>query len=550
MYTGFYGLTEKPFALAPDPHYLFMGRTQRDALATLIYGIEEGAGFIEVIGEVGAGKTTLCRTLLEHIGSDAEVAYIFNPSPSEVELLSAINRELGLPAGARTRTELIEELNKFLLEKNSQGRRVLLVIDEAQNLDVSVLEQIRLLSNLETEREKLIQILLIGQPELEQNLHRSDLRQLRQRITVRWSLQPLSRAEVAQYLEHRLRVAGARDVRIFSPGAVRTLSRLSRGIPRLINAIADRALLAGYAAELHTIDARTVRRVARELPASEAMPWFAIHSRRIAAAAALVVGGMLAGLGASALISGSGARAELDAARLAALTQANAAPEVSAPVKPEPRSLPEQLMAMTPDASAGRALDTLLDVWGHENEVEGELAPNRFPETVRELSKLLVHSTRTRKAQLMQLDMPAILELAPAEGELRYAALMGLYEDGYAVVAIGDSWFVLPDEGLDKIWTGRTFFVWNNFESLPSMQRGMRGTAVRWVQARLTDLGYMSPGDASGDFDEQTESAIRRFQMAHALRTTGEIGAATLIALYQELDYDTPRLMVRGGGAS
>ena len=218
MYTGFFGLREKPFSLAPDPRYLFLSASHREALAHLLYGIEEGEGFIEVIGQVGTGKTTLCRTLLDRIGSDAEIAYIFNPSPSEVELLAAINREFGLPTAVRTRTDLLDALNQFLVEKNANGRRVLLVIDEAQNLDPAVLEQVRLLSNLETDRAKLLQIVLIGQPELEENLSRSDLRQLRQRITVRWSLRPLSRAEVAEYVEHRLRVAGLADPRLFTSG--------------------------------------------------------------------------------------------------------------------------------------------------------------------------------------------------------------------------------------------------------------------------------------------------------------------------------------------
>ncbi len=188
MYTEFFGLDERPFALAPDPKYMFMGRSHREAFAHLVYGIEQGEGFIEVIGQVGTGKTTLCRTLLARLGSDLELAYIFNPSQTEIELLSSINREFGLRARGATRGELIDELNFFLLEKYSAGRQVLLVIDEAQNLGPAVLEQIRLLSNLETENGKLIQIVLIGQPELDENLRRGDLRQLRQRISVRWQL--------------------------------------------------------------------------------------------------------------------------------------------------------------------------------------------------------------------------------------------------------------------------------------------------------------------------------------------------------------------------
>ena len=300
MYTGFYGLREKPFSLAPDPRFLFLSASHREALAHLLYGIEEGEGFIEVIGQVGTGKTTLCRTLLGRIGQDAEIAYIFNPSPSELELLSAINREFGLPTAVRTRTELLDSLNHFLLEKNAAGRRVLLVIDEAQNLDPAVLEQVRLLSNLETDRAKLLQIVLIGQPELEENLARSDLRQLRQRITVRWSLRPLSRSEVGEYLEHRLRVAGCADPQLFTPGAVRALTRISRGVPRLINAVADRALLAAYTEGSRKVDAKYVRRASRELPATELSGFRELTGLRIGIALGLVAAGLVFGLAVTA----------------------------------------------------------------------------------------------------------------------------------------------------------------------------------------------------------------------------------------------------------
>ena len=246
MYTGFYGLREKPFSLAPDPRYLFLSASHREALAHLLYGIEEGEGFIEVIGQVGTGKTTLCRTLLDRIGSDAEIAYIFNPSPSEIELLAAINKELGLPTAVRTRTELLDALNQFLLEKNAAGRRVLLVIDEAQNLDPSVLEQVRLLSNLETATEKLLQIVLTGQPELRDVLASPELSPLRQRIALEHHIQRLRPEELLPYLRHRIEVAGARLEDIFAPGCDEIFYAFSAGCPRLVNLLADRALLAGF----------------------------------------------------------------------------------------------------------------------------------------------------------------------------------------------------------------------------------------------------------------------------------------------------------------
>jgi len=265
MYTAFYGLREKPFALTPDPHFLYLAAPHREALAHVLYGIEQGEGFIAVTGEVGTGKTTLCRTMLERIGSDTEVAYIFNPSLSGEELLRAINIEFGLLTEGRTRVELADQINEFLLEMKRAGRRVLLLVDEAQNLEPSTLEEIRLLSNLETSTAKLIQILLFGQPELDELLDSKELRQLRQRISVRWSLAPLTASEVSEYVRHRLRIAAGGECNIFSERALREIRRRSRGIPRLVNVLADRALLAGYGAGVREIGPDLVSQVAREI---------------------------------------------------------------------------------------------------------------------------------------------------------------------------------------------------------------------------------------------------------------------------------------------
>jgi general secretion pathway protein A len=266
MYTAFYGLREKPFALSPDPRFLYLAGSHREALAHLLYGIEQGEGFISVTGEVGTGKTTLCRTLLERLDGDIELAFLFNPSRTALELLQSICAEFGLPAEGLARRSLMTQLNTFLLERKRAGRRVLLIVDEAQTLSENTLEQIRLLSNLETSREKLIQILLLGQPELDRKLDERGLRQLRQRISVRWKLEPLGPQETRAYVRHRLAVAAGEPKDLFTEAALREVHRRTGGIPRLVNQLCDRALLGGYAARAAQIGPSLIRAAAREIP--------------------------------------------------------------------------------------------------------------------------------------------------------------------------------------------------------------------------------------------------------------------------------------------
>ena len=265
MYTAFYGLSEKPFLLTPDPRFLFLSASHREALAHILYGIEQGEGFIALTGEVGTGKTTLCRTLLQKIDDQTEVAFVFNPTLSGVELLRVISSEFGLPVKDCSRAELNDQLNQFLLDTNREGRRALLIIDEAQNLEPATLEEIRLLSNLETSTSKLLQILLFGQPELDQMLDSHGLRQLRQRITVRWALEPLTATETGDYIRHRLRIAAQRDCDLFDARAIRAICRRSNGIPRLINVLCDRALLIGYADRKTHLGKPAIEKAAQEI---------------------------------------------------------------------------------------------------------------------------------------------------------------------------------------------------------------------------------------------------------------------------------------------
>ena len=267
MYTSFFGLNEKPFAITPNPRYLYMSERHAEALAHLLYGLNEAGGFIQLTGEVGTGKTTIVRTLLEQLPQHADVAVILNPRLSPLEFLLTICEELGLFLGdeeASSGKDLVDVLNAHLLNKHAKGRRVVVIVDEAQNLQPDTLEQVRLLTNLETPTHKLLQIILIGQPELRELLARSELRQLAQRITGRYHLVPLSRDDTAAYVRHRLKVAGARH-EIVGERALREVHRLSGGVPRLINIICDRALLGAYTQAEHEVDARLVKQAAAEV---------------------------------------------------------------------------------------------------------------------------------------------------------------------------------------------------------------------------------------------------------------------------------------------
>lgn len=265
MYNQFYGFGEAPFNITPDPRFLFMSDRHREAFNHVLFGIRERKGFIQLTGEVGAGKTTVCRAILEELGPTVKTALVLNPVLTSIQLLKTILHEFGLPTPKADRVAYLEILNRFLLDQLAQGNDVVLLIDEAQDLEPDLLEQIRLLSNLETDQRKLLQIVLVGQPELREKLDDRRLRQLRQRITVRYHLAPLSRQETERYIEHRLHVAGGNGRPSFNRWAYRSIHRYSGGVPRLINAVCDKALLCGYVLGADRLTHQHVRRAIREL---------------------------------------------------------------------------------------------------------------------------------------------------------------------------------------------------------------------------------------------------------------------------------------------
>jgi len=266
MYLKFYQLKEKPFNVTSDPNFLYLSRKHQEAISHMQYGIQERMGFLEITGEIGTGKTTLCKALLNTLDEHTKTAFIMNSNLSEIQLLQAIVEDFGIQLKNKNKITMLNELNRFLLEQLRRNNNVVLIVDEAQNLKPSLLEQIRLLSNLETEKQKLLQIILVGQPELKEKLESRELAQLRQRIAIRYHILPLENDEIESYIKHRLRVAGGHDdADIFEPEAVDEIFRFSRGIPRLINIICDKALLAGFVMEQRHITRDIIKRCAKEI---------------------------------------------------------------------------------------------------------------------------------------------------------------------------------------------------------------------------------------------------------------------------------------------
>ncbi len=438
MYLPFFGLNEKPFAITPDPRYLFLSERHSEALAHLLYGITEAGGFVQLTGEVGTGKTTTIRSLLAQTPKNAEVALILNPRISAPEFLLTICEELGVgvpDSAVGSVKELVDILNSYLLRAHSQGKRVVLVVDEAQNLAPEVLEQVRLLTNLETETQKLLQIILIGQPELRDILDRVELRQLAQRVTGRYHLDPLSADESASYIRHRLRVAGATSD-IFSPAALRETYRLSRGVPRLINVISDRALLGAYTQDRHRVTPAIVRRAATEVfdrPIAPAwLPWaFGGAGVLAAVLTAFLLWRVFVATDAA---TGSAATAALPAetAADAAVAPPGAEPlPTPAPAAPGTARIEDLLQRFATETDGDNAFNKLFALWDARY-VVGDIAPCAQAQQ----QGLACLAQRGTFAELLQFNRPAILILRDATGTDHQVVLAALAEDKAARAAM------------------------------------------------------------------------------------------------------------------
>jgi general secretion pathway protein A len=547
MYTSFFGLKERPFAITPNPRYLFMSERHADALAHLLYGVTESDGFIQLTGEVGTGKTTLIRSLLEQLPEHVEVALILNSRLSPNEFLVAICEELriSVPADRDSVKALVDALNEHLLAAHAQGRRVVLIVDEAQNLAADVLEQVRLLTNLETDRQKLLQIILIGQPELRQVLDRNDLRQLAQRITGRYHLEPLTLEETRGYVRHRLRVAGS-AADIFTPQALREVFRLAGGVPRIINVVCDRALLGAYSREQRTVSPALARTAAGEVYGRHIAPaWRRWLTSGLVAAGALVLALGLWRIGESVGNQHAASRAAEDAP--AAGHRPDETPVSATTARPPAASDEPRLQALLEGHIAATGTDaaftTLFGLWGIEFRPDGGRACAQATE-----AGLSCVVERGSWGDLQHLRRPAILTLTDDAGVQYQVVLTGI-GDEFARLDFGGGSHSVRIGSLSRYWFGDYLLVWRpQTERVRVLTVGMSGDDVVWLRDSLAALqGREADSSQPQLFDEALASRVRDFQRSRRLKVDGIAGVRTQILLNGELDPPgTPRLVETG----
>jgi len=591
MYQKHFGLTERPFSIAPDPRFLYMSQQHREALAHLLYGVGEGGGFVQLTGEVGTGKTTICRCLLEQLPEHVNLALILNPRVTAQELLASLCDELKIQYAKDTTSikVLTDVLNAYLLDGHSRGQRTVLMIDEAQNLSAEALEQVRLLTNLETTREKLLQIILVGQPELRSLLARDDLRQLSQRITARYHLKPISRVETAAYVRHRLQVCGASEP-IFSEDAIDLIQKLSNGIPRLINVLSDRSMLGAFVEGKRKVDAVIVRRAASEVmpeegllpPAHPVWPWavagagvtaialsafFLFYGKSeapvIAPVASLETPARHTDVAAhdvptvTEAVSIAGPMTERNGyqpvddpvsevpGQSAHVDQMETVPAAAAvttaqPVVEQPVLKLDQLIAEAGTEAATRAWAGLYRLWGVQAAVRtDEQACAQAPGVG--LRCLQGGGSWTI---LTHYDRPALLLLVAPEGR-RVPVLLQEVLGSDARIQVDGRELVVPVAEIKQHWFGEYRLLWRTPPDGRAVLRpGDRGADVAWLRERLHVVtGMASIAPDQNFFDAGLKDLVETFQRDQELTADGVAGARTLINLNNlEKQSSVPRL--------
>ncbi len=593
MYRSYFGLSENPFSLTPDPRFLFLSARHREGIAHLIYGMGRGGGFVQLTGEVGTGKTTLYRSVLAHSHKNVDIALVLNPRQTAFELLASICDELHVEYDKTTSIkDLVDALNRHLLKAHAQGRRTVLIIDEAQNLDISVLEQIRLLTNLETAKHKLLQIVLIGQPELQKLLKRADLRQLNQRITARYHLTPLSAGETSAYILHRLRRAG-RTTPLFTESAMQVIHRLSGGVPRLVNIICERSLLAGYAEQRSEIGPKIVRKAALESAGKKLPP--RLTQAAAVAASVVIVGVLLAWLLPGAQSGSDGARTDtaqqtaLPAeqsspttdtstpsvnTKLAAITRSNLPAETAlhpdpqdskstdsqtsdtnddmesetiaqaestlqnpstnvstataTPIVEHKAKLRDQLRDGTLKTDTTTAFTTLFRYW----DLDYKNLPGKTVCARAEAGGLRCIARRGSLSSVRVYERPTVFDLIDNYGSLHRATIVQL-NDNEATLDFGGRIEKVSLAQLEAAWFGSYVLLWRPPKiGTQSLQEGSRGPEVVWLRKQLDRAENYISGDApSPYFDERLTLRVVNFQRTHGIPADGVVGQQTMLKI-------------------
>jgi len=563
MYKKFFGFKERPFQLVPNPAYLYLSKCHEEALAHLSYAISQGDGFVEIIGEVGTGKTTMCRVFLDSLNTGIEAAYIFNPKLDSIQLLKAVNDDFGIDSTPDNIKELIDILNRFLMEKKAEGKKIILIIDEAQNLTIEVLEQLRLLSNLETTTSKLIQVILVGQPELGDILDSHELRQLGQRITLSCRLLPLNQTETMEYIRHRLYVASGSPPTKFSYAAIRKIHKYSRGIPRLINIVCDRALLTAYVMSSRDITLAIVNKAIKELALKRIQtyrkyltPAFSLGLFVFFLLVFLYIRSGHDSLGAKQTIPGATAESsETEEGQGTKPADTGSAqfpmPVEKYPIVKDGRTVDgafDEGLFVGPPGTRGEAvqehtrkaaLQTVLRLWDDDLTVSGKLDTLTDDATYFNLGSKMngysLYQVNDDFALVSNLNLPAIGEffMPGYEGPI-YLVLKGMKGEKMVLDQGNGKNLIMSRIEVDQQWTGVAYVLWKNFLGCVGTIPGSAPEeSILSLKMLLRDIGYETI-DINAVYDKETEKIVKTIQKKYGFKADGKVDDLTKIVIYNE----------------
>ncbi len=535
MYKEYFGLKEPPFSIAPDPHYLYMSDNHREALAHLLYGINSDNGFVLLTGDVGTGKTTVCRCLLAQLPENSNIAFILNPKLSVDELLATICDELDIvyPAGNISNKVFIDNINAYLINANKKGRRTVLIVEEAQNLRPEVLEQIRLLTNLETDERKLLQIIMVGQPELNELLSRPELRQLKQRITARYHLGPLTKQELSSYVLHRLSIAGV-NRKLFTSRTIDRLFQLSCGIPRIINLLCDRALLGTYVQGKSMVDLPTLNKAAREVfgypgdrrQMNKKLRW-AINSLLLIVCGTAMAWTYFFSLKAKLSETNKTGPQYLNVSSKTQLQPLN--------ISPWPADFP----LYRDQAMAFQALFKQWEVPYNKREDFCQQA---------ETQGLRCMNGPGSLSSVMRLNSPVVLKLFDDQGKEFYVTL-AMIKGRTATIEAGDEKRTVGLTEIEHRWLGDYTLLWRapvNYRG--DIRPGMTGPDVHWLDTQLAIIqGRKARTEEVLTYDAQLITQVKKYQISEEIVPDGIVGPRTIIHINNAVGIKAPRLVQRQG---